>query len=206
LTMLRARDDGTSTHSYATGMWCRRLANALSLSTTMTERIVRAGLLHDIGKIATPTAILMKASRLDESEWDIMRQHPTLGAEMLVDLPGLAPYAEIVRAHHERIDGKGYPRGLAGEEIPFEARVVAVADAFHAMTSDRPYRAALSYGQALEILAAGRGTQWEPRVVDAMAEIAIAARNTSSDSDLNAPHVRDDPRSARTSQNISFAG
>jgi putative nucleotidyltransferase with HDIG domain len=206
LTMLRARDDATAVHSYATGMWCRRLAHALALSTTMTERIVRAGLLHDIGKIATPQAILVKEGPLDENEWEIMRAHPSLGAEMLVDLPGLAPYAEIVRAHHERIDGKGYPRGLAGDEIPFEARVLAVADAFHSMTSDRPYRAALSYGRALEILAAGRGTQWEPRVIDAMTEIVVAARNSSSDADLNGPHARDAARATRVSENVSFAG
>jgi putative nucleotidyltransferase with HDIG domain len=205
LTVLRARDDATSVHSYATGMWCRRLAHALGLSAAITERIVRAGLLHDIGKIATPQSILHKESRLTENEWEIMRQHPGAGAEMLVDIPGLAPYAEIVRAHHERIDGKGYPRGLAGDEIPFEARVVAVADAFHAMTSDRPYRAALSYGRALEILAEGRGTQWDARVIDAMTDIAIAARNNSSDADLNASNAHNERRTARATENISVA-
>ncbi len=99
-----------------------------------------------------------------------MRQHAAFGGEILAQIPSLAQYAPIVRAHHERVDGSGYPDGFAGDLIPFEARVVAVADAFHAMVSDRPYRRAFSYGAAITLLGQGRGTQWDAEVVDAMVD------------------------------------
>jgi HD-GYP domain-containing protein (c-di-GMP phosphodiesterase class II) len=184
LAMLRARDEATCAHSRATGLWCRRLANGLGLTTGVTDRIVKAGVLHDVGKIATPDAILLKAGPLDAREWAIMQQHAAFGGEILAQIPSLAQYSPIVRAHHERIDGRGYPDGFAGELIPFEARVVAVADAFHAMISDRPYRAALSYGAAIAVLGEGRGTQWDAEVVDAMVIVAASARSRSADADL----------------------
>lgn len=184
LAMLRARDEATCTHSRATGLWCRRLANGLGLTNTVTDRVVKAGVLHDIGKIATPDAILLKAGPLDADEWALMKQHSAFGGEILAQIPSLAQYAAIVRAHHERVDGNGYPDGFAGEVIPFEARVVAVADAFHAMVSDRPYRRALSYGAAITVLGQGRGTQWDAEVVDAMVSVAASARSRSADADL----------------------
>ncbi len=184
LAMLRARDEATCTHSRATGLWCRRLANGLGLTSGVTDRIVKAGVLHDVGKIATPDAILLKAGPLDAAEWAVMKQHASFGGEILAQIPSLAPYAPIVRAHHERVDGRGYPDGFAGEQIPFEARVVAVADAFHAMVSDRPYRRAFSYGAAITLLGQGRGTQWDAEVVDAMVAVAAQARNRSADADL----------------------
>ena len=184
LAMLRARDEATCTHSRATGLWCRRLANGLGLTTSVTDRIVKAGVLHDIGKIATPDAILLKAGPLEADEWALMKQHASFGGEILAQIPSLAQYAPIVRAHHERVDGSGYPDGFTGEVIPFEARVVAVADAFHAMVSDRPYRRALSYGAAITVLGQGRGTQWDGEVVDAMVSVAASARNRSADADL----------------------
>jgi HD-GYP domain-containing protein (c-di-GMP phosphodiesterase class II) len=186
LAMLRARDEATCAHSRATGLWCRRLANGLGLTTAVTDRIVKAGVLHDIGKIATPDSILLKAGPLDAGEWAIMQQHAAFGGDILAQIPSLAQYAPIVRAHHERIDGNGYPDGFAGEVIPFEARVVAVADAFHAMVSDRPYRPALSYGAAITALGEGRGTQWDAEVVDAMVTVAASARSRSADADLAA--------------------
>ena len=187
LAMLRARDEVTCVHSYATGVWCRRLAESMGLSKTTTERIARAGMLHDVGKIGTPDAILLKAGPLNAAEWAVMRQHAVLGAEMLSEIPTLAHYAPIVRGHHERIDGAGYPDGLVGDEILFESRVVAVADGFHAMISERPYRGALSYGEALGILREGRGTQWDARIVDAMVPVAAMARNRSSDATIEVP-------------------
>ncbi len=177
LTMLKARDEATCAHSHATGAWCRRLAQAMGLSAGTTDIVVKAGVLHDIGKIGTPDAILFKAGPLDAGEWAIMQKHAEFGADILAELPALAAYAPIVRAHHERWDGKGYPNRLAGEEIPFEARVVAVADAFHAMISNRPYRPAIAQREAMEILRAGRGTQWDPEVVDAMLTVLEAPRN-----------------------------
>lgn len=176
LVLLRARDESTCTHSQATGAWCRRLCEELGLGPSQSEVIARAGVLHDVGKIATPDAILLKNGPLTAHEWETMKQHAPFGAELLLDVPTLAPYAPIVRSHHERIDGRGYPDGLAGDDIPFEARVVAVADAFHAMISDRPYRAALSVSRALSELRAGRGTQWEADVVDAMVRVVASNR------------------------------
>jgi putative nucleotidyltransferase with HDIG domain len=145
----------------------------------MTDTVVKAAILHDIGKIGTPDEILFKAGPLDEREWVTMREHADFGAEILTELPALAQYAGIVRAHHERWDGTGYPNGLRGEEIPFEARVVAVADAFHAMISRRPYRDAISQRDAMEILRAGAGTQWDPVVTAAMLDVLDAPRNAA---------------------------
>jgi putative nucleotidyltransferase with HDIG domain len=184
LAMLRARDEATCVHSRATGMWCRRLAETMGLSGTMTDRIVLAGVLHDVGKIATPDEILLKPGPLDAAEWATMRQHAVFGAEILADIPSLAQYAPIVRSHHERYDGTGYPDHLAGESILFEARVIAVADAFHAMISDRPYRAALSFGSALTVLREGSGTQWDAEIVAAMVTAAASARNRSADASI----------------------
>jgi putative nucleotidyltransferase with HDIG domain len=176
LAMLKARDEATCAHSHATGAWCRRLAQQLNLSPSATDFIVKAGILHDIGKIGTPDAILFKPSTLTADEWVVMQRHAEFGAEILAELPALAAYAPIVRSHHERWDGRGYPYGLKGEEIPFEARVVAVADAFHAMISTRPYRPAISQREAMAILREGRGTQWDASLVDAMIEMLDAPR------------------------------
>jgi putative nucleotidyltransferase with HDIG domain len=176
LAMLKARDEATCAHSQATGAWCRRLSEAMGLSAATTDTIVKSGVLHDIGKIATPDAILFKPGPLTEQEWVVMQKHAEYGAEILGELAGLAAYAPIVRAHHERWDGRGYPYGLKGEQIPFEARVVAVADAFHAMISNRPYRPAIAQREAMEILREGRGTQWDAQVVDAMIAMLDAPR------------------------------
>ncbi|HEY0393258.1 MAG TPA: HD-GYP domain-containing protein [Candidatus Elarobacter sp.] len=176
LAMLKARDEATCAHSHATGAWCRRLSEAMGLSPTTTDIIVKSGVLHDIGKIATPDAILFKPGPLTGAEWIEMQKHAEFGADILAELPALAPFAPIVRAHHERWDGKGYPFGLKGEQIPFEARVVAVADAFHAMISNRPYRPAIAQREAMEILREGRGTQWDAEVVDAMIAMLDAPR------------------------------
>jgi HD-GYP domain-containing protein (c-di-GMP phosphodiesterase class II) len=185
LAMLKARDEATCTHSRITGVWCRRIADALKLDPVSADRTVVGGVLHDIGKVATPDAVLLKAGPLDEREWEIMRAHSLAGADLLLEIPSLARYVPVVRAHHERIDGRGYPYGLVGDEIPFEARIVAVADAFHAMTSDRPYRQAYTFGEAIEILRAGRGRQWDAPVVDVMIGVAVELRNKASDADLD---------------------
>jgi len=168
LTMLGERDHATCSHSRATAEWARRIAIAMKLDTETVAFVEMCAVLHDIGKISTPDRILFKPGSLTADEWEIMREHSAAGARILEQIPGLAKCAPIVRAHHERYDGLGYPDALAGIDIPFEARLVSVADAFHAMISDRPYRKATAPRQALEILAEGRGTQWDPDVVDAM--------------------------------------
>jgi putative nucleotidyltransferase with HDIG domain len=168
LSMLGERDSQTCCHSKATGEWARRLCTSLGLPKQQSEFIELCAILHDIGKISTPEEILFKPGSLTSEEWEIMRDHAAAGQRILNQIPSLTRCASIVRAHHERWDGLGYPDGLSGENIPLEARVVAVADAFHAMISDRPYRKAIAPRRALEILEAGRGTQWDPLIVDAM--------------------------------------
>ena len=168
LAMLGERDSQTCCHSKATGQWARRLCASLALPKEQSEFIELCAVLHDIGKISTPESILFKPGPLEAREWEVMRDHAAAGQRILNQIPTLARCATVVRAHHERWDGLGYPDGLAAENIPFEARVVAVADAFHAMISDRPYRKAIAPRRALEILEEGRGTQWDPFVVDAM--------------------------------------
>ena len=121
LAMLSARDEATCAHSHATGAWCRRMCEAMELPAAQTDIIVKAGMLHDIGKIATPDAILFKPGPLTSDEWTIMQQHAEFGADILAALPALAPYAPIVRAHHERWDGSGYPYGLKGEADPLRS-------------------------------------------------------------------------------------
>jgi putative nucleotidyltransferase with HDIG domain len=186
LAMLRARDDATCTHSHATGAFSRRIAVRMGLSADVTERVAKAGVLHDIGKIRIPDTILFKPGPLDAAEWTIMKRHAEAGAEILAQIPALAQYAPIVAAHHERWDGRGYPLGLAGDEILLEARIVAVADSFHAMTSERVYREPLSYGAAIAALAEGRGTQWDAEVADVMIALAAEDRNSTADANLAA--------------------
>jgi putative nucleotidyltransferase with HDIG domain len=129
---------------------------------------VRFGaILHDIGKIHIRDDMLRKTGPLNPDEWREMEQHPIVGAEMVKDIPFLAPAIPIIRYHHERWDGKGYPNGLASEAIPLSARIVAVADSYDAMTTDRPYRDALLPHQAYENILLSRGVRYDPRVVDA---------------------------------------
>ncbi len=175
LSALEARDVASSDHSHAVGVWSGRLAKTLGLSEQQQAVAVLAGTLHDIGKIATPTELLVKAGALTDDEWEVMRAHAPIGAKMLERLPSLRQFAPIVRAHHERIDGKGYPDRLAGAAIPMIARVVAVSDSFHAMISKRPYRQPISVPLALGELRRGAGTQWDAAVVDAMLSIVEPA-------------------------------
>lgn len=128
--------------------------------------------LHDVGKFAIPDAILGKPGALTDDEWELVRRHPVVGQRILAAAPALVHLAEIVRATHERFDGRGYPDGLVGAEIPLVARVVAVCDAFDAMTANRPYRPALSAEDALAELRRCAGTQFDPAVVAAfLAEV-----------------------------------
>ncbi|CAN5581069.1 hypothetical protein BH20ACT19_BH20ACT19_05280 [soil metagenome] len=155
---------GTDTHSERVAAYAAGLAEALDLETSMVERIRLAGLLHDIGKTRVTDAILTKPGPLTEQEWAEMTQHPAFGAQM-IDHPGLADVRLWTLTHHERPDGRGYPFGLRGDMIPLGARIIAVADAYEAMTADRPYRNALSHRQARHELARGAGTQFDQALV-----------------------------------------
>ena len=126
-----------------------------------------AALLHDIGKIGVPDNVLLKEGKLTDEEFSVMKQHPVIGERMLTSVEFLSDLLPAIRNHHERHDGKGYPDGLAGEEIPFFARCIAVADAYDAMTTDRPYRKALTSQEAKAELFRLRNMQWEAIAVDA---------------------------------------
>jgi diguanylate cyclase (GGDEF)-like protein len=140
------------------------------------DEVARAAELHDVGKIAVPDAILDKPGPLDPVEWSFMRRHPLIGERILLEAPALRPVARLVRSSHERWDGGGYPDGLRGDEIPLGARVVAVCDAFHAMTTERPYRQPIEEEQAVAELRGCAGTQFDPIVVDAFCRVIARER------------------------------
>ncbi len=162
-----ARDSGTAQHSQTVSRYTRAVAVGLGLPQASIERVALAAVLHDVGKIGVPDAILQKPGPLDDEEWAQIRRHPELGARILAGAD-LTDIAEWVFAHHERVDGSGYPLGLRGDQIPLEARIVAVAEAYEAMTSARPHRAAMSHDEAAAELRRCSGTQFDARIVDAL--------------------------------------
>ncbi|MHB1538412.1 MAG: bifunctional diguanylate cyclase/phosphohydrolase [Solirubrobacteraceae bacterium] len=164
------RFSGSARHSETVGRYAELTACELGLSEREIGRVRLAGLLHDIGKVGVPDAILQKRGALTEEEFEAIRRHPGLGAQIL-DQSSLADIRDWVGAHHERPDGRGYPRGLRGEAIPLQARILAVADAYEAMTSDRAYRAAMDPAAARAELQRHAGTQFDERVVDALADV-----------------------------------
>lgn len=165
------RDNETQGHSLRVVEYTERLAKEIGVEEPELTDIRRGAMLHDVGKIGIPDAILRKPGKLDAEEWEVMKLHPKLGYDMLKDIVFLKAPAEIVLSHQERWDGNGYPRRLAGEQIPLGARIFAAADTFDAMTSDRPYRAALSYERARQELSECSGTQFDPRVVEAFLRV-----------------------------------
>jgi putative nucleotidyltransferase with HDIG domain len=171
LTKLDQTDVLTAEHSRAVASWCGRLGKRLALSKAEILHLTRAGLVHDIGKVTTPLAILNAPRRLDDAEMAIMRDHARAGAAIAEEVPLIVPFIPAVRSHHERFDGTGYPDRLEREAIPWVARIVSVADAFNAMIGRRPYRPPLAPSDALERLTAGRGDQFDPDIVDAMVDV-----------------------------------
>jgi diguanylate cyclase (GGDEF)-like protein/putative nucleotidyltransferase with HDIG domain len=174
---LDMRDVGTARHSQTVGRYAEEIARTLGLPETHVERIRAAGVLHDIGKLGVADAVLKKPGKLTDEEWAEMRRHPELGARIL-DHANLRDISAWVLAHHERIDGRGYPHGLAGDVIPLEARILAVADSYEAMTADRAYRAALGHDAAQQELRDGSGTQFDPEVVEAFLAVLTRGRKT----------------------------
>ncbi len=161
-----AKDTYTKGHSAAVSRYSEALARAINLPANEVERIKLGALLHDIGKIGIPEHVLRKPTMLSDDEWAIMKQHPSIGADkVLKPNKSLHDLIPMVKYHHEHIDGSGYPYGLKGDEIPLSARIVAVADAYHALISDRPYRKGLSVSKACEILKMGAGVQWDRELV-----------------------------------------
>jgi diguanylate cyclase (GGDEF)-like protein len=167
-TALLERDRYTGEHSAEVVDLTREVARALGLSEIEVERIAAAALVHDVGKVAIPDRVLHKPAPLDDGEWLLMRDHPVIGERILRTIPGMGAVARMVRHEHERFDGRGYPDGLAGEDIPIGSRVILACDAYHAMTSDRPYRRAMAHEHAVAELARAAGSQFDPRVVAAL--------------------------------------
>lgn len=166
---LDARDPYTAGHSERVAMYSVELAHALHLSKEQIDLLNKSALLHDIGKIGIRDDVLLKEGKLTDEEFSKIQEHPTIGIHILsqIHLPAfLQPILAGVRSHHERIDGKGYPDQLSEVDIPLFGRIMAIADAYDAMTSDRPYRSGMPMEKALSILESGRGTQWDAEFVD----------------------------------------
>ena len=168
-----AKEPYTAQHSRRVARLAVAAAEAMGLTAAELPHVEWAAQVHDVGKIATPDHILLKAGPLSEEEWSVIRRHPVKGAEIVAGIQHLAGVAAVVRSHHERIDGKGYPDGLSGDQIPIQSRIIAVADAFEVMTSNRVYRARVSIAEAVRQLRAGANTQFDTTVVSAF--VALSA-------------------------------
>ncbi len=187
-TALTARDGYTGSHSQETLGLVNAICEELRLSPSACEYIADVALLHDIGKIGIPNEILHEPGKLSDEQWEVMKQHPVIGERIVVTVPGLEEVARAIRHEHERWDGGGYPDGLKAGEIPLASRIVLVCDAFHAMTSDRPYRRAMSVDDARLELSRNAGTQFDPTVVGALLHV------------LDQGELSDDERRSRVPQ------
>jgi putative two-component system response regulator len=168
LTLARAveaRDRYTIHHAERVGRYAQEIGSLLGYDAEDDELLYQGGVLHDLGKIAIPDAILLKPGRLTQEEFEVMKKHSAEGERICLSLRSVSFYLPIIRHHHERIDGGGYPDHLRNGDIPIGARIVSVADAWDAMTSDRPYRVALGFDEALDQLRKGAGAQWDAEVV-----------------------------------------
>jgi putative nucleotidyltransferase with HDIG domain len=170
-SVLEARDGAVRGHCDRLTTLAERLSDRLGLDRAEIDTILLGALLHDIGKIGIPDSILLKPGTLDAGEWAVMRSHTEIGDRLLAPFPELEAVRQIVRHHHERWDGAGYPDRLSGNDIPISARVVSVADAIEAMSVRRPYRDALADEDIVRELVNGRGSQWDPVVVDCALEL-----------------------------------
>jgi putative nucleotidyltransferase with HDIG domain len=171
---LALRDRMTARHSAAVARYARATAEELGLEKAQQELVHTAGLLHDIGKFAFPDSILLAEQRLSDEQWEVIKRHPADGARIVRRVEGYGPVADIVHSHHERWDGKGYPRGLAGEEIPLPARLISVADAYDVLTARDSYRQPVASAAAVAELQAKAGTQFDPAVVEAFTRLLSA--------------------------------
>ena len=169
--VVEAKDSNTRGHLDRTQAYGLELARRIDPELAARPEVGYGFFLHDIGKVGIPERVLGKPGPLDADEWAIMRSHPAIGAQIVEPIRFLGDAVEIVRTHHEWFDGTGYPHGLRGEEIPLAARIFSIADSFDAMTSDRPYRRALSLDRALDEIRTGAGTQFDPDVVEAFLEL-----------------------------------
>lgn len=187
LAALDARERETKAHSKRVGEYAVHLARVLGVRGEELEVIRRGAMLHDIGKIGIPDGILLKPGQLTEAEWQEMRRHPQIGYWILSAVEPLRGAAEIVLCHHERYDGRGYPRGLQGEVIALGARIFSVVDTLDAMMSDRPYHRGASWEEARREIAANAGTQFDPAIVAAFLEVPVEVWSEIRDRTLREP-------------------
>jgi response regulator RpfG family c-di-GMP phosphodiesterase len=171
---LEARDRYTAGHSDRVRRRVARLAHVLGLDRQQRKRLILAAKLHDIGKVGIPDAILNKTGPLDAEERCVVEEHPVIGERILRPVIRNRAVLAAIRSHHERLDGSGYPDGLRGEKIPLLARLLAVADCFDALTSDRAYRSAMTVPEAFDVLRAGSGSHFEPEFVRALIEVSVS--------------------------------
>jgi HD-GYP domain-containing protein (c-di-GMP phosphodiesterase class II) len=168
---IEERDNYTNEHSEEVVHLARGVAMILGLATDQVERIAHAALLHDVGKLAVPDEILHKGGVLTTEEWAVMAEHPVAGERILLRIPDLVAIAPVVRHEHEHWDGTGYPDRLRERRIPIGSRIILACDAYHAMLTDRPYRAAMTPAEAMNELRRGAGRQFDPEVVDALLDL-----------------------------------
>jgi putative nucleotidyltransferase with HDIG domain len=184
VVLLDSKDEYTAQHSAAVAMYCRDIAGALRLPEDEADALHLAGLLHDLGKVGVPDAVLRKTTTLSDADWACVHEHPEKGAEVLSHLANYQDVADIVRYHHERLDGSGYPSGACGDDIPELSKILAVCDSYHAMTSDRPYHAARSSFEALQELRLIAGRKLEGAYIEVLARVLrdkdLAYRDGSS--------------------------
>lgn len=186
------RDSDTGAHNYRVTLFAARLAEEMERPAAEIRALIKGAFLHDVGKIAISDTILLKPGKLTADEFDIMKTHVTHGIDIVARSPWLDDAKPVVAGHHEKYDGGGYPLGLKGEEIPLAARIFAVVDVFDALTSHRPYKAAMAFAQAMTILEEGRGRHFDPAALDAFARIAPDLyRRFSVSGDANERHLHD---------------
>ncbi len=172
------RDSDTHAHNYRVTLYALGLAEAIELDRAAIQDLIKGAFLHDVGKIAIPDGILLKPGRLDADEFAVMKTHVDHGVDIIRRSEWLAGANPVVRHHHEKFDGSGYPDGLSGQQIPIVARIFAIADVFDALTSKRPYKEAMPFERAMAILRDGRGSHFDPDLLDAFERIARPAYET----------------------------
>ena len=180
---LDAKDQYTHGHSLRVTLYSLALAKKLNLPDSLLEEIETTGLLHDIGKIAIPEKILLKPGKLTDEEFEIIKKHPELGEHLINGIGKLKLISNWLKYHHERYDGKGYPEGLKGEDIPISSRIIAIADTYDAMTSTRSYRPALSHEEAISEIERCSGTQFDPKLAEIFVSISDEINMIKQDPD-----------------------
>jgi HD-GYP domain-containing protein (c-di-GMP phosphodiesterase class II) len=172
--LLDTRDHYTAVHSSEVADLALDVGRGMGMSQGDLEQIDIAARVHDIGKVAIPDAILLKPGPLDDAEWKVMKTHPVVSAQLIEGLEIYSAVAEAVRHEHERWDGSGYPDGLKGEEIPLISRIIAAADIYNALSTDRPYRKAFTYAETVRMIGDMKGTDIDPLVADALLRVVEA--------------------------------